>query len=202
MRDLILATHNRHKVDEMRQALQGLPFRVLSADDLPGGLPEVEEDGITLLFNAQKKARSAAQASGLLALADDTGLEVEALDGAPGVYSARYAGPGCSYEDNNRKLLAEISQVPRAGRKAVFRTVLALSEPAAPSGKVREDWVEGRCDGVISERPSGTQGFGYDPLFFVPGLGKTFAELTLQEKNKVSHRGRALEKIRIVLSRW
>jgi XTP/dITP diphosphohydrolase len=199
MRDLILATHNLHKVEEMRQALQGLPYRILSASDIPGGLPEVVEDGITLLFNAKKKAKSAAQATGLLALADDTGLEVEALEGAPGVFSARYAGESATYDENNRKLLAELAALGKPSRKAVFRTVLSLVEPM-PSK--REDWVEGRVEGLITERLSGSQGFGYDPVFYVPQLGKTFAELSLEEKNKVSHRGRALKKLRETLSRW
>ena len=199
MRDLILATHNLHKVEEMRQALQGLPYRILSASDIPGGLPEVVEDGMTLLFNAKKKAKSAAQATGLLALADDTGLEVEALEGAPGVFSARYAGESATYEENNRKLLAELAALGKPSRKAVFRTVLSLAEPL-PSK--REDWVEGRVEGLITERLSGSQGFGYDPVFYLPQLGKTFAELSLEEKNKVSHRGRALQKLRDTLARW
>jgi XTP/dITP diphosphohydrolase len=183
----------------MRQALQGLPFRVLSMADIPGGLPEVVEDGITLLFNAKKKAQSAALATGMLALADDTGLEVEALEGAPGVYSARYAGEKATFDDNNRKLLAELAHLGKPSRKAVFRTVLALVEP--PPSK-RTDWVEGRVDGLITEQLSGSQGFGYDPVFYLPELGKTFAQLSLEEKNRVSHRGRALKKLKETLARW
>ncbi len=197
MRDLVLATHNKHKVEEIRLALRGLPYRVLGADDLPGGLPEVVEDGETLLQNAQKKARSAAQATGLLSVSDDTGLEVDALEGAPGVYSARYAGEGCSYDDNNRKLLAEMAAFRGGQRRAAFRTVLCLREPGD-----REDWVDGRCDGLITEKPEGGQGFGYDPVFFVPELGKTFAQLGMEEKNRISHRGRALAKLRLLLERW
>src|SRR3954468_18898627 len=150
MRDIVIATHNQHKVEEIREALKGLPFRILSSDDVPGGLPEVVEDGLTLLFNAQKKARSAAAATGMLSLADDTGLEVEALDGAPGVYSARYAGEGCSYADNCKKLLSEMTRHRERG--AVFRSVLVLAEPVAAGGKAREDWVEGRCAGLIHDQ--------------------------------------------------
>lgn len=200
MRDLVLATHNLDKVEEMKQALQGLPYRILSAADIPGGLPEVVEDGLTLLFNAQKKARSAAAATGLLSLADDTGLEVDALDGAPGVFSARYAGEGCSYADNCKKLLAEMTR--HRDRNAVFRTVLVLAEPVAAGGKAREDWVEGRCGGLIHDQLLGDKGFGYDPVFWVPGSKKTFAQLTVEEKNKISHRGKALVKLKSVLTRW
>lgn len=200
MRDLVLATHNLDKVEEMKQALRGLPYRILSAADIPGGLPEVVEDGLTLLFNAQKKARSAAAATGLLSLADDTGLEVDALDGAPGVFSARYAGEGCTYADNCKKLLSEMTR--HRDRNAVFRTVLVLAEPVAAGGKAREDWVEGRCSGLIHSELLGEKGFGYDPVFWVPGAKKTFAQLTVEEKNKISHRGKALEKLKSVLTRW
>ncbi len=197
MRDLILATHNAGKVAEIKAALADLPFRVLSADEIPGGLPEVIEDGDTLLANAQKKARAAAKHTGMLALADDSGLEVDALEGAPGVFSARYAGEGCSYEDNNRKLLDELGRLGRVSRNAVFRTVMVLAEP-----KGREDWAEGRVMGQIGKEFVGQQGFGYDPIFVVNGLGKTFAQLSLEQKNQVSHRGRCLQRMRLILDRW
>ena len=197
MRDLILATTNPGKLREMREALQGLPYRILGPSDLTQALPVVEETGTTLLENAQLKARAIAQATGLLALADDTGLEVDALEGAPGVHSARWSGPGCSEADNNAKLLAELDAKGNAPRGAVFRTVMVLAEPQG-----REDWVGGRCEGLIPRQPLGAAGFGYDPLFFVPGAGKTFAQMTLDEKNRYSHRGDALRRARKLLERW
>ncbi len=197
MRDLVLATRNVGKVKEMRESLHGLPFRILSIDEVGKALPEVEETGQTLLENAQLKARAIAQASGLLALADDTGLEVDALDGQPGVYSARWAGEGCSFDDNNRKLLEELAKLGDVTRGAVFRTVMVLAEPAG-----REDWVSGRCEGMIPRQATGAAGFGYDPVFFVPRAGKTFAQMTLEEKNRFSHRGEALRRARKLLERW
>jgi XTP/dITP diphosphohydrolase len=197
MRDLILATQNEGKMREMKTALQDLPYRVLSPRDLPQPLPEVEETGETLLENAQLKARAIAQATGLLALADDTGLEVDALEGAPGVYSARWAGPGCSYDDNNRKLLTELEARRTQDRGAVFRTVMVLAEPGG-----REDWVAGRCEGQITLGLQGQGGFGYDPLFYVPPARKTFAQMSLEEKNRWSHRGEALRRMRLLLERW
>jgi XTP/dITP diphosphohydrolase len=195
VKDLLIATHNRDKVVEIRQALEGLPYRILSADDLEGELPEVIEDGETLLANAQKKARSGAKHTGLMCVADDTGLEVDALEGAPGVYSARYAGESASYADNCQKLISEMAG--KEDRKAVFRTVLVVAEPGG-----REDWVEGRCEGTITETMQGEGGFGYDPVFSLPNKGKTFAEMTLEEKNEISHRGLALANLRPLLDRW
>ena len=197
MRDLLLATKNPGKIQELQAALQGLPYRVISELDLGRPLPEVHETGLTLLANAQLKARAHAKASGLLALADDSGLEVEALDGEPGVLSARWAGPDCSPADNNNKLLNELAGKGNAPRKAVFRTVLVLAEPAG-----REDWVAGRCEGMIPRQPMGNGGFGYDPLFFLPALGRTFAQMSVEEKNRVSHRGEALRRARKLLERW
>ena len=196
MRDLVVATGNAGKLREIKAMLEGLPLRVLSPSEA-GGLPEVVEDGETLLANAQKKARSAAAHTGLLALADDTGLEVDALDGAPGVYSARWAGEGCTYEDNNRKLLSELAARPGADRRALFKTVMVLSEP-----KGREDWVLGRVEGLIMKQPMGKEGFGYDPLFFVPAMGRTYGEMDLAQKNQCSHRGEALARVRKMLDRW
>jgi XTP/dITP diphosphohydrolase len=197
MRDLLIATRNKDKVTEIQKALEGLPYKVLSIPDLTKPIPEVVEDGETLLANAQKKARSAAKASGLLCLADDTGLEVDALEGAPGVFSARYAGEGATYERNNMKLLAELSKLGKPDRRAIFRTVIVVAQPDE-----REDWTDGRCEGVIADRAQGNNGFGYDPIFYLPDLRKTFAQLTLEEKNKISHRGKALAKARIMLERW
>ncbi|HTB33691.1 MAG TPA: RdgB/HAM1 family non-canonical purine NTP pyrophosphatase [bacterium] len=197
MRDLLIATRNLGKTEEIRQSLEGLPFRVLSMAELGRELPEVEEDGATLLENAQLKARAYAKSSGLLALADDSGLEVDALDGAPGVVSARWAGPGATDAENNQKLLAELAALGDPPRTAVFRTVMVLAEPDG-----REDWVAGRCVGLIPRQALGGGGFGYDPLFFVPASGKTFAQMALEEKNRLSHRGEALRRVRQLLIRW
>ncbi|HVE11894.1 MAG TPA: XTP/dITP diphosphatase [Elusimicrobiota bacterium] len=183
---LLVATRNEHKVQEIRSILAGVAVELATLKEFPG-VPEVVEDGATLEDNARKKAVETAKASGLWSLADDTGLEVAALDGAPGVRSARYAGEGCSYDDNNRKLLAALAGVPAAGRGAAFRCVIAL---ASPDGKVR--LAQGRLDGRIAEERSGAGGFGYDPLFFVPEFGRTLADLTPAQKNAASHRARAL----------
>ena len=195
VQELILATNNKHKVSEIRQVLTGIPLKLLSLADLPGAF-EVVEDGETLEDNAIKKAREIALHYKKWALADDTGLEVDALGGQPGVYSARYAGPECSYDDNNRKLIAALSDTPEEKRTAQFRCVIALS---SPEGKVQS--VEGVVHGTITHEPSGTNGFGYDPIFFVPSHGKTFALLTADEKNTISHRGQALRKARQVIER-
>lgn len=195
VKDLLIATGNAGKIAEIRSALDGLPYRILVPADLGTSLPEVEESGETLLENAQLKARSAAKASGLLSLADDTGLEVDALDGAPGVRSARWSGGGP--EANNRLLLAELERLGDPVRTAVFRTVLVLSEPSG-----REDWVSGCCEGLIPRRAQGQGGFGYDPLFFVSSVGKTFAQMDLREKNACGHRGQALARARHLLERW
>ena len=184
---LVLATRNIHKVAEISRLLEGR-VECATLDAYPG-VPEVVEDRDTLEGNAEKKAVETARATGSWALADDTGLEVEALGGAPGVYSARWAGPGCSYADNCAKLLRELAGVTPARRRAAFRTVMALSDP---SGKT--EYVEGRLDGAIALAPSGANGFGYDPLFALPD-GRTLAELDADEKNALSHRGRALRAI-------
>jgi len=183
---LVLATRNRHKVEEISTLLTGLPVEILSFHDMPG-LPEVVEDGATLEENAIKKAEAVARATGLPSLADDTGLEVEALDGAPGVFSARYAGPEGDYEANNTRLLAELGDTPAAARRARFRCVVAL---AMPGRETRV--VEGRTEGTIIETPRGSSGFGYDPLFVPDGHERTYAEMTGDEKNAISHRGKAV----------
>jgi XTP/dITP diphosphohydrolase len=186
---LLLATRNRHKTGEISEMLKGLPVEVLTLDSFPG-IPEVDEDQPTLEGNALKKAEVCARGSGLWALADDTGLEVASLNGEPGVYSARYAGPQCRYEDNNRKLLKALKGQTAGNRQAVFRTVMAL---AGPRGPVTIE--EGRLEGTITEGPRGSNGFGYDPIFELPTSHKTLAELTNAEKNAVSHRANALKKI-------
>jgi XTP/dITP diphosphohydrolase len=189
-KELILSTRNKHKVGEISKILKGFGIEITSLDDFKDA-PEVEEDGDTLAENASKKARTIATHLGKWALADDTGLEVEYLNGEPGVYSARWAGEECSYADNNKKLLKELAGVPKSKRKACFKCVIALS---SPKGKVR--CVEGRINGIIAEKEMGSKGFGYDPLFVVPQYGKSFAQLGSTIKNKISHRARALKKAR------
>jgi XTP/dITP diphosphohydrolase len=184
---ILLATGNKHKAREITQILGGPGLDFLTLEDFPG-LPEVVEDGATIEANARKKAVETARATGQWCLADDTGLEVEALGGAPGVHAARYAGPGCRFADNIAKLLRELSGVEGPRRRAAFRCVMVL---ASPTEKI---WTaEGRLDGVITEAPAGEGGFGYDPVFLVPELGRTLAELSAEEKNRISHRGRALQ---------
>jgi XTP/dITP diphosphohydrolase len=202
---LVVATRNEHKLAEIRAVLADLDLDVSGAADHPG-VPEVEEDAPTLDGNADKKARWVAAATGLLSLADDTGLEVEALDGAPGVFSARFAGPGCSYADNNAKLLAALAGLPTSRRNARFRSVIAIATPdevdADFATRVRACRVtlhEGRLDGRILEAPRGTHGFGYDPIFFVPEANCALAELALPDKNRLSHRARALAAARTTL---
>lgn len=182
---LLIATGNQGKLREMRTALAPLRLDIISSKDLV--LPDVEETGSTFLENARLKAHTLARASGLVTLADDSGLEVDALDGAPGVRSARYAGLGATDAENNRKLLEALRCVPESGRTARFRCVLVV---AAPQG---EEWVsEGVCEGVIATEARGTQGFGYDPLFIPVGHGRTFGELDPEVKQRMSHRAKAL----------
>jgi XTP/dITP diphosphohydrolase len=184
---LLVATRNKHKVTEIRQifALPGLTL--VAADEVPGLPEDVVEDADTFEGNALKKARTLCRASGLWTLADDSGLEVAALNNAPGVYSARYAGEPCSYPANNEKLLRELAG--KTDRSARFRCAIAL---CAPDG--REWTVEGRCPGRIIEALRGANGFGYDPLFVPDGFDKTFAELGAEDKNRISHRGNALRR--------
>ncbi|MBI5202006.1 MAG: RdgB/HAM1 family non-canonical purine NTP pyrophosphatase [Elusimicrobia bacterium] len=187
---MLLATRNAHKAEEIGRITRALGIEWVHLGAFPR-IPEVEEDGATLEDNAAKKAVLPARASGLWTLADDTGLEVSALGGRPGVRSARYAGDGCDYQANNVKLMDELKGVPAAKRGAAFRCVMAL---ASPQGQVILE--EGRVEGVIAEAPRGAEGFGYDPLFFLPEEGKTYAELPADKKNSLSHRYRALEAMR------
>lgn len=182
---ILIATRNPGKLAEFRQILTDLPVEIVSIDELDAP-PEVEEDEPTLEGNARKKADTLASHSGLPTLADDTGLEVDALSGAPGVHSARFAGPGADDAANRAKLLVELDG--RRDRSARFRTVLAFVE----GGSCR--LFEGTCEGRIIEAPRGDGGFGYDPLFVPEGSDRTFAELEPEAKNAVSHRGRALRR--------
>ena len=188
MKELVIATNNKHKMGEISSILKGVPVRIIPLSDLKG-IPEVVEDGETLEENAIKKARTIAKKTKHWALADDSGLEVPYLNNEPGVYSARWAGPHCSYVDNNIKLLKHLEGVPKAQRSARFRTVIALSDPVG-----RTVTVEGKIEGLIADKLRGKNGFGYDPLFFIKTLNKTLAELSEGRKNKISHRAMALKK--------
>ena len=195
MNTVVLATRNQHKVKEIQGLLADLPLTFLSLGDWPD-LPEVVEDGTTCQENAIKKARETAVRTGHWALADDTGLEVAALDGRPGVYAARYASEHATYADNCEKLLEELKHIPAGQRGARFLTVMALSDPEGQA-----EVVEGELQGQISEQFYGSQGFGYDPVFYVPEAHKTLAEMTLAEKNACSHRGKALRLAKDLLKR-
>jgi XTP/dITP diphosphohydrolase len=181
---IVLATSNKNKLKEFRELLKNAPVAVKSLSDF-GPMPEPVEDGATFDDNAYKKALHYAKVLGLPCLADDSGLEVDALDGRPGVYSARYSGPDATDWSNCDKLLGEMED--QANRSAHFVCVLSLATPDGPA----LTW-EGRCDGELLTKRQGEAGFGYDPLFYYPELGKTFAELSMEEKSRVSHRGRAM----------
>jgi len=188
VKDIVIATHNPDKKKEIMIALHELGVNILSLDNFPE-IGEIEETGSTLLENSLIKARTVSAITGTPAIADDTGLEVDALNGAPGIYSARYAGINVSYEDNVRKLLSEMSSTDMDSRTARFRTVVSYHSSN------KELWTEGVIEGSITMGAIGTGGFGYDPVFRVKQTGKTFAEMTSREKNKISHRGVALEKM-------
>ena len=186
-KQIVLATYNKDKVEEIRKIIAG-QFELLYLEYFPNA-GNVIENGETLLDNALKKARASFQWTQLPSIADDTGLEVDALNGAPGVRSARFAGEDATYRDNNDKLLRLLKDVPLEKRTARFRTVAALVDGS------REAWVEGACQGMILDACRGEGGFGYDPLFFIPDKNKTFAEMKTDEKNEVSHRGIAFQKM-------
>ncbi|NLG86138.1 MAG: XTP/dITP diphosphatase [Firmicutes bacterium] len=190
---LVLASRNQGKVAEFEAGLAGLGLEIKSLMDFPP-YPEVEEDGDTFTANALKKARAAWAATGCPSLADDSGLEVEVLGGAPGVHSHRFAGPEGDDAANNALLLKKLQGLPPKKRRARFVSVLALVW-----GPDEELIVEGTCNGIILESPRGSGGFGYDPLFYLPEFGRTMAELTVEEKNKVSHRGQAIKRLRLVI---
>ncbi|MCG8556964.1 MAG: non-canonical purine NTP pyrophosphatase [Proteobacteria bacterium] len=191
---LLVATRSPGKVAELRRLFEGLPLSLLTPSEF-GSLPRVDEDGESFEHNARNKACVLATASGLLALADDSGLEVDALGGAPGVVSARFAGPRASDEDNNRALLARLDRVPLDLRSARFRCVLALAEPAA-SLRPRVQIAHGVCEGRVALQPRGRGGFGYDPLFVPRGMTLTMAEVDPETKNRISHRARAAATMR------
>lgn len=191
----MLATANRAKAREMAALLEGIPFRILNLTDLAGiGLPPEGESSYA--DNALGKAHAVAAATGQLALADDSGIEVDALGGGPGVLSARYGGEGLSDPERCDVMLREMAGVPPARRGARFRCLIAIVCPR----RGRETTIEGVVEGVLLEAPRGEGGFGYDPLFFYPPLGKSFAELSAEEKNRVSHRAQACRRARAWLS--
>jgi XTP/dITP diphosphohydrolase len=196
-RALVFATRNRGKLVELRQLLPEVAVLDIdqAAQQLGRPIPEVTEDADSFTGNAIKKAREVGAATGLPALADDSGLEVDALGGAPGVWSARYAGPSADDAANNAKLLAALIAVPQARRTARFRAVLALADPTGPLGAAAITG-EGTCEGAVLTAPRGTGGFGYDPVFLVPELGQSFAELDIAAKAERSHRARAMQAIK------
>ena len=185
---LVIATRNKGKIAEIKNLLHGFPVAIKDLTDF-GPIPPVKEDGDTFDDNAYKKAGFTAKVLGLPALADDSGLVIEALDGAPGVYSARYGGENATDEERCSQILKEMAG--KTNRKAAFECVVSIAMPTGPALT-----YEGRCEGVIAEAPSGENGFGYDPIFFYPPLQKTFAQITMTEKNKISHRGKVLQEIR------
>ena len=185
---LVIATKNQGKITEIRDLLTNFAVKLKSLDAF-GSIPEVEEDGETFDENAYKKASYTARILGIPALADDSGLLVEALGGTPGVFSARYAGENATDEQRVAKLLKALNA--KTNRKAAFECVLSIAVPSGPALT-----YEARCEGLIAEQPAGQNGFGYDPIFFYPPLNKTFAQMTLEEKSKVSHRGKALNELK------
>jgi XTP/dITP diphosphohydrolase len=193
---ILLASRNRDKGEEFRGLLRGLPVEILTLEAFPDVGP-VEEDAPTLEGNALKKAREVFRQTGIPVLADDTGLEVPYLNDAPGVYSSRFAGPSATYADNVRKLLYLMRGVPSRRRGARFRAVLAFIPTAG-----EYELAEGIVHGVILEAPRGTGGFGYDPVFLPRGHTRTYAEMDLEEKNRVSHRGRAMVQMEAILRKY
>lgn len=187
---IIIASNNRHKVDEIKNILKDYDIEILSLKDAGIEL-EIEENGETFEENAYLKAKAVVDLTGIAAIGDDSGLEVEALDGAPGIYSARFAGQQGDYKKNNEKLLHLMKDVPLGKRGARFVTVIALITPEGD-----KIFARGEIKGIIGFEEIGSNGFGYDPLFIVPELNKTFAQLSSEEKNKISHRARALQDLK------
>ena len=185
---LVIATRNKGKTAEIKELLHRFPVEIKNLVDF-GPIPQLEEDGETFDDNAYKKASFAARILGFPALADDSGLLVEALDGAPGIHSARYAGENATDEERCLKLLEEMKG--KTDRRAAFECVISIAVPSGPALT-----YEARCEGLITEIPIGSSGFGYDPIFFYPPYQKTFAELTREEKNRVSHRGKAFAELK------
>jgi XTP/dITP diphosphohydrolase len=193
IKEMIIATGNIHKIEEIKSVLKDLYIEIIAMTSFPK-YPKIVENGKTLKENAIKKAKEAAAFFKKWTIADDSGLEVDYLNGDPGVYSARYAGKNCSYDDNNKKLLGALEGVSKEKRTANFRTVIAISNP---DGKIY--LADGKISGTITSQVMGIGGFGYDSIFYVPELKKTFAELDLEAKNSVSHRAKALQKAKEII---
>ena len=189
--NIVIATRNRHKAVELKTLLHGAGYDAVQLDEIDpdNKIPEVEETGTTFKENALLKAQAIAKATGLPAIGDDTGLEVDILGGAPGIFSARYSGENCTYEDNVKKLLRELSDLADDRRTARFKTVAVYVH------KETELSAEGVVEGVITEKEEGVGGFGYDPVFSVLDMKKTYAQLADEEKNRVSHRGKAIRSL-------
>lgn len=192
--ELIVATRNKHKLKEIKALLKGLPIQVFSLEHFKN-VPEVVEDGATFEDNAKKKAIQVSRFLKKLVVADDSGLEVDVLNGKPGILSARFSGKGATYNSNNEKLLGLLEDVPCQKRKATFKCVVAIADKGKVIGI-----AEGRCNGKIGFEQKGKYGFGYDPLFIPYGYKKTFAQLKPEEKNKISHRSKALAKANKIIS--
>ena len=192
---IVFATNNINKLREAQSILKDLPYQLVGLNEFPD-IPEIEETGKTLLENSLIKAKTVYDITGFPTMADDTGLEVKCLNGAPGIRSARYAGGNATSEDNLNKLLKNLNGILHEKRQAQFRTVISFVADS------QEHWVEGIVKGIILEESRGKSGFGYDPIFYIPKLKKTFAELSMERKNKISHRGLALEKFRILLGKF
>lgn len=199
MSQLVFATRNRGKLAELSGLVAPLGLEVISAAELDA--PDVVEDGVTFAENAAKKAREVSAAVGLPALADDSGLVVDALEGAPGVHSARFAGPQATDADNNRLLIERLGGMDEPRRGAHFVCAMAFADPGGALGD-EVKMAQGECHGVILEAPRGEGGFGYDPLFYVPDRGQTFAELGASVKNTISHRAMAMAQMESFLRRY
>ena len=187
---IVLATNNKHKIEEIKDILSDPKLEILTLNDFKD-FPKIEETGKTLEENAILKARAVYRFTQLISIADDSGLEVDALDGAPGVLSSRFAGEHCSYKNNNLKLLSLMKDISWEKRGATFVCMVAIAKDLDNIKTLR-----GEVRGIITTEESGEQGFGYDPVFYLPQLGKTFAQLSFEEKNKISHRAKAFEKAR------
>jgi XTP/dITP diphosphohydrolase len=196
MRTLLIATTNLHKLEEYQAMFKDLPYQLLSLNDVLPGM-DVEETGTTFRENSELKALTYARASVLLSLADDSGLEIDALGGAPGVYSARFLGVDATYEERFRVIFEKLHGLPASRRTARFHCVITIAEPSG----VHQS-VDGVIEGVITEEARGTNGFGYDPIFLVPSLGKTTAEIPPEHKNQISHRALAASRARALLENW
>ena len=193
---IVLATHNKNKYIEMKNILNVFPIDIISLDEFPE-IGEIVEDGTTLSENALIKAKTVYLHTGLYSWADDTGLEVEILDGQPGIFSARYAGDNCSYLDNINKLLKNMSNIPNNQRAAKFRTSIAFV------GENVELVAEGFVEGLITQKPKGVGGFGYDPVFYISEKNKTYSEMEMIEKNQISHRSKAIQNmVKLLQSRF